>query len=249
MVRIVLTPDWFLGFDVLIELFSFVVLAIFSVLSIRNYRLNKNKKNFLYIGIGFGLIALAQLATILTKTVLYYDFSVIRQVGNAIVTSNFVSSVDIFYHIGFFFYRFLTLAGFYMIYRLHNKRTYLGESLLFGYFILLSALLSTDMYYLFHLTCLGILMLIIRNYYVIYKKNRFLNTKILLIVFGILALGQILFIFPNGALQATANIVELISYGLLLFLAVKIRENDTKKKSNGDNIRHAGSNPTKRRKY
>jgi hypothetical protein len=247
--KIVLTPDWFLGFDVLIELFSFIVLVMFLVLSLKNYRMNKNKKNFLYIGIGFGLIALAQLATILTKTVLYYDFNLIQQVGQAIVTSNFVSSVDIFYYIGFFFYRFLTLVGFYIIYRLHNKRTYLGESLLFGYFILISALLSTEIYYLFHLTCIGILLLIVRNYYGIYKENHFLNTKILLIAFSILSLSQILFIFPNGTLQATANIVELISYTIFLFLAIKIGKNGKKKKSDGDNIRYAGGNPAKRRKH
>ncbi len=247
--KIVLTPDWFLGFDVFIELFSFIVLAIFSVLSLRNYKLNKSKKNFLYIGIGFGLIALAQLATILTKAVLYYDIGITQQIGQAIITSNFVNSVDIFYHIGFFFYRFLTLAGFYMIYRLHNKRTYLGESLLFGYFILISALLSTEIYYFFYLTCLGILMLIIRNYYVIYRENHFLNTKLLLIAFGILSLSQLLFIFPDGTLQVTANIVELISYTLLLFLAIRIRKDGKKKKSDGDNIRHVGSNSAKRRKH
>jgi len=201
------------------------------------------------MGIGFGLIAIAQLATIFTKTVLYYDFNLVQQVGQAIITSNFVSSVDIFYHIGFFFFRFLTLAGLYMIYRLHSKRTYLGESLLFGYFILLSALLSAEMYYFFYLTCLGILLLIMRNYYTIYKENHFLNTKILLMAFGILALSQLFFISPNGTMQATANVIELISYTVLLFLAIKLRKHGKKKKSDGDNIRYVGGNSAKRRKH
>lgn len=247
--KIVLTPDWFLGFDVLIELFSFIVLVIFSTLSLRNYKLNKNKKNFLYIGIGFGLIALAQLATILTKTVLYYDFSLIQQVGNAIITNQVVSSVDIFYYIGFFFYKFLTLMGLYIIYRLHYKRSSIGDSALFVYFILLSALLSVEIYYLFHLTALFILLMIARNYYLIYKDNHFSNTKILMTGFGILAVSQFLFIFSNETLQATANVVELISYTLLLFLAIKIRKDGKKKKSDGNNIRHAGSNSAKRRKH
>lgn len=249
MVKIVLTPDWFLGFDVLIEIFSFIVLAIFCALSIQNYRLNRGKKSFLYMGMGFGLIALAQLATILTKTILYYDFGVISQVGQAIITSNIVSSVDIFYYIGFFFHRFLTLVGLYIIYRLHNKRTHLGDTILFGYFILISALLSTEIYYFFHLTALAVLLLITRNYYEIYKENHFSNTKILLAAFSILGLGQILFIFSNGALQATANIVDLISYILLLFLAIKIKKDGKKKKPNGNNIRHAGGNSAKRRKH
>jgi len=249
MVKIVLTPDWFLGFDVLIEIFSFIVLAIFCILSIQNYRLNKGKKSFLYMGIGFGLIALAQLATIFTKTVLYYDFGIVQQVGQAIIANRIVSSVDIFYYIGFFFYRFLTLTGLYIIYRIHNKRTYLGDTILFGYFILLSALLSTEMYYFFHLTAIAVLLLITRNYYGIYKENHFSNTQILLAAFVILALSQVLFIFSNGALQATANIVELISYTFLLFLAIKIKKDGKKKKQDGNNIRYAGSNPAKGRKH
>ncbi|MDZ4226591.1 MAG: hypothetical protein U1B79_00590, partial [Candidatus Pacearchaeota archaeon] len=72
MVKIVPTPDWFIGKDVIIEFFSLVVLIIFAVLAYRYYNLNKNR-NILYLGTGFGLIALAQLATILTKLVLYYD--------------------------------------------------------------------------------------------------------------------------------------------------------------------------------
>ena len=247
--KIVLTPDWFLGFDVLIEIFSFIVLAIFCILSIRNYRIDREKKNFLYVGLGFGLIALAQIATIITKTILYYDLGIDQQIGNAIVSSQIVNSVDIFYQIGFFFYRFLTLAGLYIIYRIHNTKTYLGDILVFGYFILLSILASTEIYYLFHLTALALLLLITRNYYGIYRENHFTNTAILVTAFGVLALSQLLFIFSQEAIQASANLVELISYTMLLFLAIKLRKNGKKKKSDGDNIRHACGNHAKRRKH
>ena len=110
MVKIVLTPDWFLGADVFIEFFSFIVLLIFSILSVRTYKLNKNR-SFLYLGWGFGLIALAQLAALITKLVLYYDIGPTQAIGQAIITSQLLSSVDIFYYAGFFFQRFLTLAG------------------------------------------------------------------------------------------------------------------------------------------
>ena len=157
--------------------------------------------------------------------------------------------MDIFYQIGFFFYRFLTLAGLYIIYRIHNTKTYLGDILVFGYFILLSILASTEIYYLFHLTALALLLLITRNYYGIYRENHFTNTAILVTAFGVLALSQLLFIFSQEAIQASANLVELISYTMLLFLAIKLRKNGKKKKSDGDNIRHAGGNHAKRRKH
>jgi hypothetical protein len=247
--KIVLTPDWFLGFDVLIEVFSFIVLAIFSALSIQSYRLNKEKRNFLYLGMGFVLIAFAQLATILTKVVLYYDFDVIQEIGNAIITSNLISSVDIFYYIGFFFYRFLMLAGLYVIYRLNYEKTSLEDYFLFAYFIFLSAILSTGIYYLYYLTTLILLLLIMRNYHRIYKENHFFNTKLLLVAFGILAFSQLLFIFPNEIPQAAGNIAELISYVTFLFIAVKIWNDGKKKKPHGDNIRHAGYNTPKKREH
>ena len=72
MVKIVFTPDWFLGKDVLIDFFSFLVLFTFFILAVKTYKLNKNRR-FLYLGWGFGLIGLAQLAAVITKLVLYYD--------------------------------------------------------------------------------------------------------------------------------------------------------------------------------
>src|SRR3989338_6340370 len=147
MVKIVLTPDWFLGKDVFIEFFSFIVLIIFSILAIRSYKLNKNR-NFLYLGWGFGLIALAQLAAVITKLVLYYDIGPSQAIGDLILTSQIVSSVDIFYYAGFFFQRFLTLCGLYIIYRLPRAKKSVGDYVLVGYFILLSAILSTSFSYL-----------------------------------------------------------------------------------------------------
>jgi len=196
MVGIVLTPDWFLGKDVLIEAFSFIVLAIFSILSVRNYRLNRNR-NFLYIGIGFTLVAIAQLATILTRLVLYYDFGPSQAIGQALITSGTVSSVDIFYSLGFFFHRFLTLLGFYIIYRLPRTSKSAFDYVLVVYFIVISAFVTNNVANIFHLTAFLILIMIVWKYYEVYQKNNFLNTGILIFAFGILALSQLLFIFSG----------------------------------------------------
>jgi len=246
---VILAPEWFLGFDVLIEIFSFIVLAVFSAFSLKSYRLDRKKKNFVYLGIGFGLIALAQLATILAKTAIYYDIKVVQQIGTAIITSNVVQSIDIFYYIGFFIYRFLTLAGLYIIYRLPYKKSSVQDYILIGYFVLLSAFVSDEISYLFNLTTLLILIMIISNYYAIYRQNRFLNTKILLSAFSILAVSQLLFVFSHiESYNVAGNIAELISYLILMALGIKIWKNGKKKKQDGDNLRHAGNNPGKRRK-
>lgn len=249
MVKIVPTPDWFLGKDVLIETFSFIILLIFSVLAIRNYKLTKNRK-FLYLGSGFALIGVAQLASILTKLVLYYDFGPSQSIGNAILTSHVLSSVDIFYYAGFFFQRFLTLTGLYLIYRLPREKKFFGDYLLIIYFGLLSGLLSAEFYYFYHITAFFLLLLISENYYKIYMKNRFVNTKVLLFAFGLLGLSQLIFIASKfGVAFVIGNVIELVSYAILLILIVLILKHGKETRPYGDNIGHVGNDSRKKRKH
>src|SRR3972149_200163 len=249
MVKIVPTPDWFIGKDVVIEVFSLVVLAIFVFLAYRYYRMNKTR-NILYLGSGFGLIALAQLATILTKLVLYYDIGPSQEIGQAIITSQIANSVDFFYYAGFFFHRFLTLSGLYILYRLPRDRKSIGDYVIVIYFILISSFLSREIFYLFHLTALFILILIVEKYFLIYRKNRFFNTKILMVAFGILALSQLILVLSDiDLLFVLGNVVELISYTIFLALIIRIWKYGKEKKPYGNNIRYAGYSSGKRRKH
>jgi hypothetical protein len=248
--KIVLTPDWFLGKDVLIDSFSLIVLIIFSVLAIRSYKLNKKNRNLLYLGTGFGLIALAQMASVLTKLVLYYDIGPAQAIGQAIIIGQLVSSVNIFYYLGFFFHNFLILIGLFIIYRLPRKKMYIGDYTLVLYFILLSAILSAyeGFFYFFRLTAFVLLILIVNNYYKIYKENKFVNTRLLITAFSILALAQLIYVLSKvETLFVVANIIELISYVILLFLIIRILKYGEKKKSYGYNIRHAGNRSGKKR--
>src|SRR3989344_621789 len=104
--KIVFTPDWFLSSDVVIETFSFFTLILFFILSYRYYKISRNRKT-LYLGVGFLLIAVAELATIFTKLVLFYDTTFTQQIGQAIITYNIAKSVDVFYEVGFFFHKLL----------------------------------------------------------------------------------------------------------------------------------------------
>ena len=247
--KIVLTPDWFIGKDVLIGAFSLIVLILVAILAINNYRRNKYNRNLLYLGLGFTLIAFAQLASIITKLVLYYDFGPSQAIGTAIVTSQLVSSVDIFYYIGFFFYRFLSLCGFYILYRLPREKRSIADYALIMYFIIISVILTKEFYFLFHLTAFVLLLMIVEKYSELYHRNKFLNTKILMFAFGLLALSKLIFVLSSvGILFALASIIELISYAILLGLVIRILKYGTKKKPYGHNIGHVGDYSGKERK-
>ena len=240
MVKIVFTPDWFLTSDVLIEIFSFLILCLFFMLAFKSYQLSK-KKSVFYLGLGFFLIALAELSTILTKIILYYDTDVTHEIGKAIITYEIVKSVDIFYYLGFFLQRFLTLLGLYVIYKIPYDKKLTLDLLLSLYLIFVAALLSNSMYYFYHLTALVLLVFISRNYYKVYRKKKIRNTRILAFAFVILALSQTIFILSklNSLLYATAQLIQLAGYIILLILIMKIIKNGKKEKQGGDNPRHA----------
>jgi len=249
MVKIVLTPEWFIGKDLIIEVFTLLVLIIFAFIAYRYYNLNKNRR-VLYLGSGFGLIGLAQLATILTKLVLYYDLGPSRAIGEAIITSQIVSSVDFFYYAGFFFYHFFTLLGLYILYRLPREKKSIADYMVVVYFIVISIFSGDEFFFFFHLTALFLLILIIENYVRIYKENKFYNTKILVMAFSILALSQLIFILSTvDALFVLGNIVELISYTLFLALIIRIWKYGKEKKSYGHNIRYVGNSSGKGRQH
>lgn len=224
------TPDWFLGQDVLINLFSFLILGLFFFLSMKNYRISKNKR-LLYLGIGFLLIALAEFSVVLTKFAIFYDTSVTQNIGRLIITYDVVKSLDIFYYLSFFFNRFFTLLGLYIIYRLPLKRIS-GDFILVVYSIFVISLLSHNFYYLYHFTALIFLALVTRSYLKIYQKTKLVNTGIFIVALVLLGLSQVMFILSNiSYLYVLAQAVQLISYITLLILIVRISKNGTKKQT------------------
>ena len=226
--KIVFTPDWFLNNDILINVVSFLVLATFFILALKSYNLSK-KKSILYLGIGFLLIAIGELSTILTKIVLYYDTTVTREIGQAVITYQIVRTVDIFYYIGFFFNRLFTLFGLYLIYKTPTRKELSGEFLLILYLLFITALLSQAFFYVYHLTALLLLVMIIRHYYKGYKKEKLSNMMILVAAFSLLALSQVLFFFSKiGYFYVFAQSMQLISYAILFALVIKILKNGKK---------------------
>lgn len=228
--KIVFTPDWFLGNDVLINIISFLVLFLFFLFALKCYKLD-NKRGTLYLGIGFLLVAFGELSTILTKLVLYYNTNITQEIGRIVITYQVVQSVDIFYNIGFFLNKFFVLLGLYVIYKLPLNKKLSADFFLMIYLIFTVTLLSQTIYHFYHLTALILLVLIINNYYKIYKKDKLVNTQILISAFVLLAISQAIFLLSKlNYLYVTAQSIQLVSYITLLILIMKIMKDGKKKK-------------------
>lgn len=234
--KIVFTPDWFLGGDVLIEIFSFAVLLAFFVLCVKSYKLTKNKSTF-YLGAGFLAIAIAEIVTIFTKLILFYDTTFTQQIGQMVVTYNVVKSVDIFYYIGFFLHRLLTLVGFYIIYKIPSKKGTKEDYIIGACFIVISAVFSQFFYHVFHITVIVLLGLIIYNYNKVYRKNKLKSTKMLLVAFWILLVSQVLLcLSPLQMVYVLGQILQLVSYITLLILIIGIGKYGKEKSKKRHNL-------------
>ena len=160
----------------------------------------------------------------------------IQEIGKIIVNTSVISSVDVFYYVGFGFNRLLTLLGLYVIYKLPLPGRVSGELFLNMYLIILVAILSHSFDYIYNLTALILLVFIINKYVKVYKKDKLVNTKILLSAFILLAVSQIIFIFSRlNSVYVTAQSLQLVSYIILLALIIKILKNGKKKKQGRDN--------------
>ncbi|MBU4086464.1 MAG: hypothetical protein KKB21_02700, partial [Nanoarchaeota archaeon] len=103
------------------------------------------------------------------------------------------------------------------------KRDIGSDALLAVYFILISSFFGNTFYYIFHLTALVFLVMIISSYLEVYKKNKSKNTKVLIAAFSLLALSQVIFILSTlKVCYAIAQIAQLVSYIILLFLMIRI---------------------------
>lgn len=238
--NVILPPQWFFNIDILIEAVSFITILIFSILCIKNYKLNKDKK-FLYLGGAFGLITLGELIITITKAILYYSASFVGPGGQIVIPLNIFDVVSVFYTAGFFAYRVLILFGLYVIYKL-PKNILEKDSLLLLYFVIVIAIFSQEIVHLFHITALIILLLIMKKYYDVYNKNGDKGTLILLMAFTGLAISNAIFIFARlmSFVYVTASVIELVSYITLLFLIIRIlqygKRHDKKTKQNGYSI-------------
>lgn len=223
MLKLVLFPQWFLTPDTIIDFFSFIVLFLFSLISLKYYKIIKNRK-FLHLGLAFLLLGLGELIRIIMNLGLYYNLSTTYEIGRIIVTSNIIGSIDVIYFTGFFISRFLIMLGLYFIYYSTKKRKHELEHLLILYFITITAVFAGGVDYIFNITITVLLALIFVNYNSIYRRTKSENTKILSYGFFILLISYLLITLSkiSSNIYVFANLLQLVSYMIFLYIIIKI---------------------------
>jgi len=229
MIELVYTPKWFNGTDILIDIVSIVVLSLISLYAIQYYRLDKTKKNHLFLAISFALMAGSFLFKILTNFTIYYSEIETKIIGLTTLTYNTVEASNALFLIGFLLYRILMLLGLLTLYTIYSKSKGTNTFMII-FLLLVTTYFTSNSYYIFHTTAFLFLLFITIQYWRSYKKEKRGSNRLLMWSFGLIALSQVFFVFIRleNWLYVLSEIVQLIGYALLLITFIKVLKDGKK---------------------
>lgn len=226
MFRLFLTPTWFNGWDIVFNVVSIIVALLIAAYSWRVFHFNKENK-YAYFSLAFVLVAVSLLFQSFTNTVLYY--TPIRDavaITLSPATGPGLKYADLFYRGAFFVQMFSMLSAWLLIFFLSQKsrarltKFYeVSQIALFGYLILLISFISNFKYFVFYLTSLVLVGLIVLNYYKNYlntNKNKYAFQVMLAFLSLFIANIFFIFVFVSQPLYALGQVFMLGGFLLLL---------------------------------
>ena len=234
MIDNIVSPQWFYGNEIIIDAIGAIVLFLISYFSLKCYTLNRKNKNYAYLAAAFFLIGISYVFKILTNIIVYYFGVAVAREGVVMVTQLTLWSSHAPYTLGVLMYRFLTILGLYILYRLSEKKLGLSwqDNVLVLFLFAALIYFTQNYYYIFYATALLLLFMITYNYAKIYMKNKSSNTKALTFSFGLLGTSQLMLFFTRieMSMLVIGEIVQLTAYIIMLVIFIMVLNNGKKKK-------------------
>ncbi|MEK6904027.1 MAG: hypothetical protein AABW87_00355 [Nanoarchaeota archaeon] len=209
---LVSSPDWFLGFDSILEFITTVIAFFIGYYSYKVFRINNERKYF-YLGFSFFAIALSFLSKALTNIAIYLEL--IRKVDISVK----LLDINFMYKIGFIVHIALILIAYITLVALSLKIKDMRVISLFVVTAVLATIIGSSSLLLFQVISLIFLLYVIPYFYRNYTNNKNANSLIVLISFLLIALSHLFYILLfTGAnvFYVYGSVAQLLGYiGLL----------------------------------
>jgi hypothetical protein len=185
----------FYGVDSILELIIIAVAGIIAYQSNRIYGVIKDK-NYQLFSWAFISIAISFFFKILANITLTHMIKI--QKMNIIYTlayeSKLMGAINFF---SFVLYKAFFIFGFLIIFFILTKNEKRENRFLFTYFSILAIIFSIYFNFIFHLTLVIIIALLVQHFYENQKKVKTRNSILVFTAFSIILVSQIFFIFAN----------------------------------------------------
>ncbi|MBI3051720.1 hypothetical protein HYY74_04660 [Candidatus Woesearchaeota archaeon] len=229
MLQLVYTPKWFYGEDIVIDIVSIIVLLVIAGFSLRYYFLSR-KRNNLWLGLAFILMAAGLASKVLMNFSFYYKMEFIQTLGELTLTYQVTNVSDNLFYTGYFLMRLLTLLGLFTLYAIYHRQSW-QNILLISALIITGTVYTQSAYYVFHILSMLLLLLITLKFAGNCLKNPCTTTGLLAASFSIITISEIPFslvaLHPN--FYVAGESAQLVGYLLLLVAFVTILKHGKKK--------------------
>ncbi len=221
------TPNWFHGYDLILDSIGLLIALLIAGYSYRIYRINRENR-YMYFSLAFLSVALSFMFKVASSAVLY--FTSVREITADVLMPLAGPELQfsaLLYRGAFFMQMLLMLGAWLLIFfisqkaraRLH-KFYEVSQITLFIYLVVLISIVSNFKYFVFYLTGSVLLGLIVLNLYKNFlNTNRNQNAFRVMAAFLFLLAGNILFIFIfiHEGLYVAAEILQLVGFLILLY--------------------------------
>jgi hypothetical protein len=211
MANFYLVPNWFFGYDLVLELAFAVIALIVSMYAFRIYKLSDQYQSKLF---GFAFLFFSISYFIQS----FLNFSIISKLNQNICNMMKMQDISVFNALGIYAHMFFFIIGLvtltYMTLGIKSNKTY---SLLL-IISLASLFFSLNKLYWFYALSSLFLIYVVIHYIINYLENKQFKTILVLIAFGFLLFGQMHFIFAVDHVKhyILGHFLELVAYILIL---------------------------------
>jgi hypothetical protein len=226
MVNFYLSPKWFSGYDIILELVFAIILLTISIFAFNIYKKTK-KDSVKILGISFSLMSLSYFIQSIFNLlmILQINSSLPRGINLKLISS--INQLALNSHILFMTLGLILLS--YMTLKTKNRKIFIYLAIIITFSILL---ITTNRLFVFYILSSIFLLYIQIHFIRNYLKFKNLNALLILLAFLFLFLSNIIFTFSlyRKIFYFWAHIALLISYLLILLNFYTIRKNVKKKR-------------------
>ncbi|MEM3126585.1 MAG: hypothetical protein QW331_00755 [Candidatus Woesearchaeota archaeon] len=220
-------PQWFHGWDIVIDSISVLAALLISLFSYRAYKLTDNKKYFVFF-LAFLLIGLSFILKIGIHAWLYYK---IFTENTGKITVQELSGILDVKVVGSFLYRLSMLLGLLAIFSLLNRINNVSVNFLFVYFIAILTFFSNYVNFVYHITATVMLFIICSLLKENAKRKKTASATLVFIAFTLLLASQLLFVFEAMQIElyAIGESVQLLGFSALIIEYILVWYHGNKK--------------------
>ncbi|MBW2966903.1 hypothetical protein KY362_00295 [Candidatus Woesearchaeota archaeon] len=219
------SPQWFQGIDATIELLAIVVAFLIAGFGYKIYRITR-QKNYQYFSISFLLMGISFIFKIISELVIYSSYIEQKIIGPYIISRTVTEPITWIHTYAHSTFKVLATFAFFILLavtlKIHDKKVLF----LLTYFMAAITLASIVIPFLFHLTHIMILALLVHKYYHNYLENQKKQALMVTLAFLAIFASHIMFLFmlydPN--LYAIGLVMQLAGFILLLYTFILVKK-------------------------